>query len=54
MHTMNSHFYPLTVHASCGHSMSVTSKEQQDAFEKDHRERCGATEFPEQVDEVRL
>ena len=51
---MNNHFYPLTVHASCDHSMVVTSKEQQDAFEEDHRERCDATEFSEQVDEVRL
>jgi hypothetical protein len=29
----------------------VTSKEQEEAFEENHRERCGADEFNQQVDE---
>jgi hypothetical protein len=41
--------YPLTVRASCGHSMRVVSPAQQDEFEQDHQERCGAAEFVEET-----
>lgn len=51
---MGNDLYPLTVHASCGHSMLVASKEQQDAFEESHREGCDADECFEQVDDFRL
>jgi hypothetical protein len=33
--------------------MTVTSKEQQGAFEEDHRARCAAKEFTEEVDNIR-
>ena len=39
---MSNSLYPLIVQASCGHFMPVTSKEQQDAFEVDHQDRCDA------------
>lgn len=55
MEPMSDDFYPLTVQAfPCGHSMPVTSKEQEEAFEADHRERCGADEFSQQVDNKAL
>lgn len=30
--------------------MTIVSKAQQDAFEADHRERCGADEFNEEAE----
>jgi hypothetical protein len=55
MEYMSDDFFPLTVTASpCGHSMRVESKQQEEAFEKSHRERCGADDFTEQVDNKRL
>jgi len=51
MKSMSDDIYPLTVTASCGHAMAVRSKEEQEEFEADHRERCNADDqFVEQVD----
>jgi hypothetical protein len=48
---MSDDMYPLTVTASpCEHSMKVTSRKEQEAFEASHREDCGADEFSETVD----
>lgn len=55
MEFMGDDLYPLTVTAvPCGHFMKVVSKQQQEAFEEDHRKRCGAEDFTEQVDNKRL
>jgi hypothetical protein len=55
MKSMSDDLYPLTVTAfPCGHSMLVTSKQEQADFEKDHRDRCNAEDFNEQVSSNKL
>lgn len=52
--SMSDDLYPLIVTADCGHAASVVSEAEQAAFEEDHRVRCDATEFLEQVDNFKL